>query len=207
MWKASFFQLDRGQSPVYTSPRGSVGTLYDPVSTGYHERGFTLVEIIVTFLLVSILSVVVISRLSSSAAFNGVILRDQIIALTRLGQQSAFGRSDVELRVTPDGSGDASLVLSDANGIIQSNTIAVAAVDFRADVDVTASCSSSQGAAVTSGAPLIIAFGELGDATSAGVGTVSAVNTSVRICIDAAVETSVCVSSAGYAYVGDCNVD
>lgn len=207
MRKTRFFQLDRGRGPVYTSPRGSVGTLHDPVSSGYHERGFTLVEIIVTFLVVSILSVVVISRLTSSTAFNGVVLRNQIIALTRLGQQSAFGRSDVELRVTPDGSGDASLVLSDENGVIQSDTIAVAAVDFRADVDETVSCSTSQGAPVTSGAPLIIAFGELGDVTSAGVGSVSPVNLSVRICIDAAVESSVCVSPAGFAYIGNCDVD
>lgn len=176
-------------------------------TTSVEAPGFTLVEVIIALVIVGLLAAVSVARFADGNAFNGVVLRDQIIALTRLGQQSAFGRSDVELRVTPDGSGDASLVLSDENGVIQRDTIAVAAVDFRADVDETVSCSTSQGAPVTSGAPLIIAFGELGDVASAGVGSVSPVNLSVRICIDATVETSVCVSPAGFAYIGNCDVD
>ena len=177
------------------------------LSSPTKASGFTLVEIVITLLIVGLLAAVVTARFADANAFNGVVLRDQIIALTRLGQQSAFGRPGVELRVTPDGGGDASLVLSDANGVIRRNTIAVAAVDFRADVDVTASCSSSQGAPVTSGNSFIIAFSELGGAASAGVGSLSAVTTSVRLCIDAAVNTSVCVSPAGFAYIGDCDVD
>ena len=169
--------------------------------------GFTLIELVITLLIVGLLAAVVTARFADANAFNGVVLRDQIIALTRLGQQSAFGRSDVELRVTPDGGGDATLVLSDANGVIRRNTISVASVDLRADVDVTASCSSSRGVPVTSGSPLIITFSELGEAASAGVGSVSTVNASVRLCIDAAVNTSVCVSPAGFAYIGDCDVD
>lgn len=209
MRKISFFQLDSGQGPVYTSPPDSVGTLYAPVSTGHHERGFTLVEIIVTFLLISVLSVVVISRLSSSTAFNAVVLRDQIVSMARSARQNSLGRADVSLTITPSADGSSvALVTSHAGGTIESFDFSLSGVALRGDINNTDSCAATSGASVISSVtPMTLNFDELGDLEVSGVtGSTGAVDSALRVCINDSAESSVCVAPSGFAYVGDCDV-
>jgi len=175
------------------------------------RAGFTLVEIIIAILLVSIMSAVVIARFTDGNTFNGLVLRDQFVSSTRVAQQSAMGRADVELRLTPNASGnEVTITVLEKNGTIQSVQIPFASVDLSADINFTTSCSSSTPAnSITGGsAPLILAFGELGEVQSASVaGSSVALPSALRLCIDDEVEKSVCVSPAGFAYIGDCDVD
>ena len=175
------------------------------------RKGFTLVEIIIAILLVSILSAVLIARFTDGNTFNGLVLRDQFVSSTRTAQQSAMGRADVELRLVPNASGDeVTITVLEKNGTIQSVQIPFASVDLTADSNITTSCSSSTPAnSITGGsAPLILAFGELGEVQSASIAGSSVSSPSaLRLCIDDEVEKSVCVSASGYTYIGDCDVD
>lgn len=173
--------------------------------------GFTLVEIIIALVIASIMAAVVIGRFSSGNSFNGLVIRDQFIALARMAQQSALGRADVELRVTPNGSGsEATITVSEANGTMQTATLPLTSVSLTTDTNVTTSCGVTPGAnSLGAGsAPLVLEFGELGDVLTAGLaGSPVTVSSAVRLCIDGDVSRSVCVSSAGFAYIGDCDVD
>lgn len=172
--------------------------------------GFTLVEMVVAILILGVISAVTIARFADGNAANGIVLRDQIVASVRQAQQSAFGREDVEFRLTPNVSGsEATIEVSEANGMIIQTTVPMASVSLNADRDVTSSCGVTPGSnAVTSANPIVIDFGGLGEITSAEVGGSSgAVNTSLKICVDNQTVTSVCISPAGFAYVGDCDVD
>lgn len=62
---------------------------------------------------------------------------------------------------------------------------------------------------VTSDNAMVIAFDQLGDLLLAGVentaSEASVVSTGVRLCVNNDPVMSVCVSKAGFAYVGDCD--
>ena len=68
--------------------------------------GFTLVEIIITIVLVATVSMVAMSRLVEGNGFNAIIVRDQIISLARTAQQNALGRTNVSMTITPNVGGD-----------------------------------------------------------------------------------------------------
>lgn len=173
--------------------------------------GFTLVEIIIALIIVSIISAVVVGRFSDGNSFNGLVIRDQTIALARMAQQSAMGRADVELRITTNGSGsETTIAIAEASGTLQSVTLPLTSVSLTTDTNVTTSCGVAAGSTSlgAGSAPLVLKFGELGDVITAGQsGSPISVTSAVRLCIDADVSKSVCFSSAGFAYVGDCDVD
>jgi MSHA pilin protein MshC len=171
-------------------------------------RGFTVVEIIITILIISILAVSVYSRLSDNNTFEGLIVRDQIISLARIAQQNALGRQDVELRVTPTGSGDVTIETRTGTTTLQSVTTSISSLTLESDVNNTASCSGGASNTLSSSDYLRLRFAELGDLEDSGVvnaGYPSAVSSAVRICINDDPILSVCVSPGGFAYAGDCD--
>lgn len=171
--------------------------------------GFTVIEIIVTLLLIAILGAMFMARLGSANAFNGVVIRDQIISLTRLAQQNAFGREDLELIFQPDGSGEATITVSSGAEQLEQVSVPVTSVSLTGDRDVANSCTVTPGGnTISAGNPLRLHFGTLGQlVASSGVGTdVGVVNRSVRVCVNNDSDLSVCISPSGYAYTGDCDV-
>lgn len=174
------------------------------------QSGFTIVEIVVAIFLVGILSAVTISRFLDGNAFNASIVRDQIISLARIAQQSALGRDNVRLTITPNGAGDSvTIAASESNGavIIDSATVSLDSVTLNGDINITSSCEpSGAGNAITAANPMIIEFGKLGElkdtASGAGAGTITK---GVRVCLNASALDSVCVSPSGFAYAGDCD--
>lgn len=64
------------------------------------ERGFTLIELISTMILVGILSVVLFSRLGGTATAGVQGSRDDIIAAFSLAQQTAMMRPGIALVIT-----------------------------------------------------------------------------------------------------------
>lgn len=174
-------------------------------------RGFSFIELVVVIVILAVISAVFIARFAGANSFNGVVVRDQIIALTRIAQQSSFGRAGVTMTFTPlPGGDDATVVVAETNGTIERVTVPISTLVLAGDVDITNSCGVTAGTnAITNSSPLVIRFGELGNiVASSGVGTsAGAVNRSLRICINNDPVMSVCVSPTGFAYARDCDVD
>ena len=172
-------------------------------------RGFTIIEFVIVILIAGVLSAVVFARFFDNQQFNGIILRDRIIAAARAAQQSALGRADVVLTITPNaGATQVTVNLSEVGGTIQSLVVDSRGVTLSGDVDVTSSCGTVAGTnAITNANPMTLEFGELGDLETSGVtGSTAVPTTSVRICINDSATESVCVSPSGFAYGGDCDV-
>ena len=170
--------------------------------------GFTLVEIIIAILIISILAVSVYSRLSNNNTFEGLIVRDQIIALARLAQQNTLGRENVELRVTPTGSGEVTIETREGATTLRSVTTGMSSLSLESDVNNTSSCSGGASNTLSNSDFLRIRFAELGNLNSSGVvnaGYPTTVSSAVRICINDDPALSVCVSPGGFAYAGDCD--
>lgn len=171
--------------------------------------GFTLIEVVVVILILSVISAVAISRILSGNALNAIVVRDQIISLARTAQQNALGRSDVDLIITPSAGGDEiTLATNDNTGVVESYTFSFSSVSLSGDINDTDSCAVTNGAdAITNATPLTLTFGELGDLGVSGViGSTGAVTSAVRICLNDTASESVCVSPSGFAYAGDCDV-
>jgi len=168
------------------------------------QPGFTVIELVVVIFVIGIISAVMLSRSLRSDTYNAAIARDQIISMARTAQQKAIGRNDVGMTLQSTGD-NLNINISDSTGVIQSVRFSRSSVDAQADVNVLSSCSVlPAGATVTDMAPFVLRYTHLGDLLEGGVGGVTAVTTGARVCINNDPSMSVCISSAGYAYEGDC---
>ena len=66
--------------------------------------GFTIVELIAVLAIASLLFAMVSTRFFKVSSFDGVVAKDSVLALSRSAQQSALGRNNVQLTLTPSGS-------------------------------------------------------------------------------------------------------
>lgn len=187
--------------------------MQQPVSRSanpYPANGFTLVEMIVVILLIAIISMVTMSRFIGGNAFNPLAVQGQIISIIRAGQQSSMGRVDVELTITPNaGNSELTLELTETSGTIEDIVLDMRGVSLSGDVDVTtASCDTTSGTtAISDSSVMTIVFGQLGDLEDSGFGALTTVDSAIRICLNNDSTSSICVSPAGFAYGGDCDVD
>jgi len=173
------------------------------------QLGFTVIELVIVILILSVVSIVTMSRIIGGNSFNAIIVRDQIISLARTAQQNALGRANVSMTITPNvGSDSVTIVTSYAGGNIGSFTAPLDNVSLAGDINDTASCAVTSGVdAITNTAPLTLTFGEYGDLGVSGVtGSTGAVTSAVRICLNDTASESICVSPSGFAYAGDCDV-
>lgn len=71
--------------------------------TAHRRRGFTLVELVTTIILIAILSVVVMPRLFNTSSYSAFTLREEFIAELRKVQFMAMNNQDrcYRLSVTP----------------------------------------------------------------------------------------------------------
>lgn len=173
------------------------------------QRGYTIIELIIIVVVLSIIAAASISRILGGNAFDSFILRDQIISLSRTAQQSALGRADVTLTIQPSASLETVTLTtrygSGPSTIISEVETNLAPISLTGIINNTDSCSVSTGTPITNAAPLIIRFDELGDLALSGFGAGTAVTRSVKICLNNIPEDAVCVSPAGFAYGGNCD--
>jgi type II secretory pathway pseudopilin PulG len=170
--------------------------------------GFTIIEAVIAIAFVGIIAALAMSRILSSDTYNAIIVRDQVISLSRSAQQRAIGRSDVVLILSPVGN-NLEIQIEDENAVIQRATLDLRGVTLAADVNELDSCSGTPGTdAVTTSNDLVLEFDELGDLLEGGVtGTAGypvTVTSGARLCINGDPARSVCWSASGYAYSGDC---
>ena len=173
------------------------------------DPGFTLVEMVIVIVILGIVSVVAMSRMLGGNAFNAVIVRDQIVSLSRSALLNSLGRTGVTLTITPSASGDeVTIVTSDVGGTIASITTDLNTVTLSGDINSTDSCETTAGVnTITNVTPMTVAFGALGDLGISGVtGSTGAVTSALRICINDVAVNSICFSPSGFAYAGDCDV-
>jgi prepilin-type N-terminal cleavage/methylation domain-containing protein len=172
------------------------------------QRGVTLFELIIVIFLFGVIGVVATSRILSANTFNELLVRDQIISLARVAQQSRLGRAPISLSLQPSAD-TRQLTVRATHGseVLRSVTLNSADVSLRADINNTASCAATPGAAsITSANPLTISYNALGSLGVSGVtGSTGAVSSAMRVCINSKAEMSVCISATGLAYAGKCD--
>jgi len=165
-------------------------------------RGFTIVELVSVLLLLGILSAVALSRLVTDSAFAPAFAADEIVAFTRLGQQTALSRQDAAVRVevVADG-GDWRLRvrMDPGSGTIDVREQRVA----RKNTAIVAASGATSAALSTS--PLVLSFDGLGGLASATVGAVALDPTAgVALTVTGDASYGVCIESTGHASRGNC---
>ena len=70
----------------------------------FRQSGFSLVELVIVVILVSIMGVAVMSRFSDNSGFNTLAARDGIVATALAAQQAALGRNNVTFDINQTGS-------------------------------------------------------------------------------------------------------
>jgi len=151
-------------------------------------EGFTIVELVAVIALIGVIASLALARMTDPASFNGVVAKDGVLALSRSAQQSALGRSNVQLTLTPIGSNIVvSSIVSGATASTRSfptNEVAITA----GTVGSGTSCSS-----ITS--TITLNFDSAGE-----IETVD--DDGFPICLNG--ESSLCISPAGFAHEGAC---
>lgn len=174
--------------------------------------GFTIVELVIVIFVLGVISATAMSRFSDENAFTGLVVRDQIISQARRAQQGSFGRANMSMVFTPNLAGTEATIevlQAAASDALSSVTIPIDSLTLTGDTNVTTSCTAA-GVGITNSNPFTLTFGELGDLVAssgvAGAASYGAPTTAVRFCVNEDINYSVCVSPAGFAYAGDCDV-
>lgn len=176
--------------------------------TPEHQRGFTVVELVIVIVLIGIVGAVAMSRFMSGSAFNAVGARDAIITVAHAAQQASLGRNDVSFEI--DNSGD-DWIFAVISGTEVLRTASVSNRNVTLETGSAAAsantCANGFDTAVANDFKLT--FDGKGDLLSftnnSTTETVDAAFNGVRLCVNDDVNFSVCVSPAGYAYVGNCD--
>ena len=180
---------------------------------GRRPQGFTLVELVAIILLVGIMGVVAISRYTSPNAFNAQGAQDALIATIRQAQQAALGREEVVFEIDSTASEHSFIVKSGGDELSRAlaSKSGVLLTTGTADADPDNDSCSTNTLFTDEISTLALEFDAMGNlATFAYNGGPAEDNdgvlpfNGVRICVNAVVEASVCVSPAGYAYEGNC---
>ena len=164
--------------------------------------GFTIVELVSVLLLLGILSAVALSRLVGDSAFAPAFAADEIVAFTRLAQQTALARQDAAVRVevVADGTDWRLRVRVDPG---------TGAVDLReqrvARKNTAIVAASGATSLPLSTSPLVLAFDGLGALASATIGAVT-LDPSIGVALTVTGDASyaVCIESTGHAMRGTC---
>ena len=179
------------------------------------QRAFTIIEMVAVILLIGIVSVVVIPRLFSTNPANELGTRDAIINIIRIAQQNAQGRANVSFQITSTAD-NWIITAKTPTETLRSQEIDRSSVKLEtgsAKEQTTPPPSGDCASGTSYNTPvnnLVINFDANGDVTSFSNNPTPSESMSdtfngIRICVNDKVESSVCVSRAGFAYAGNCD--
>jgi prepilin-type N-terminal cleavage/methylation domain-containing protein len=169
-----------------------------------NARGFTVVELIAVLALMGILAATAMSRMVGNNAYAPALVSQQLIALGRLGQQTALARQDASVSLDVDqNAGDWRFRVQ-----VDDGASSVAAHEERAQIGNTVLTVANGALTLPLGpaASLHLAFDGVGGLVSGNVGA-TALNTDAGVSLTASGDStsSVCIGSTGHAYRGNCS--
>lgn len=157
-----------------------------------NQQGFTLIELVTVIILLGILSAFAISRFPDSQGYSTTIIKNQLLASTRLAQQTSLSRASSAVNVTltvSEIAGEWNFVITGGSGIGFSAEVERSSEQIRFGTSLSAACSA------LTAAPLTITFDGDGNQTPFQ---------NLRICVDSVTDFELCISPSGYIYEGTC---
>ena len=152
------------------------------------NAGFTVVELVAVIALIGVIASLALTRMTDPGAFDAVVARDSVLALSRSAQQSALGRANVQLTLTPSGS-----------NIVVTSTVSGAVSTTRSfptnEVAITAGSVGSGTTCGSISSTITLNFDSAGEIEAVD-------DDGFPICLNG--ESSLCISPAGFAHQGAC---
>ena len=164
------------------------------------QQGFTIVELVVVIILLSILSAVAISRSVSTTAFTPATVAHQMYQEIKLAQAMAMSRQDTQISFQLDLDGDDwRLINSSAiDGILRTTFVPAENTDIRLSSGATVET-------LQDGGSLLVAFDSLGNVNSLTVeGASVAATTGLLVEVLGDNNRSLCLYNSGYLANGSC---
>lgn len=162
--------------------------------------GFTMVELVVVVILLSILSVTAISRFVQPSAFAPGIVTQALVGEARFAQQLAMARHDAAVSLVLDRNGSEwrMRVLTDVDGVVRTQRV------DSANTAISAS-SGAANASVTAATALTLEFGHSGDLRGVALGaTPGDPLTGVSLLVGGDSDRQICIYPSGYANDASC---
>lgn len=166
------------------------------------QRGFTLIELVVVLILLSILSAVSINLLSSSDQYTARLSADKWLTFFRLGQRMALLKQNatnlVQLTLTQN-TNEWTAVITQGADVLQDSEVEREDVQmFISSTDFASACAALPAATF----PQSFYFDGDGDHVTVSR---AAINNNVRICFSGSGQVAeLCLSPSGYIYSGAC---
>ena len=164
-------------------------------------QGFTLIELIVVIVLISILSAVGIGLFSSTDQYSARLASDRWLAGLRLGQRLSLQKQNISdlVQVTiSNGADDWNLSIDQGSVNLSGFSIEKSQLVLRSSTsDFTSACTDLTPTTF----PLSFYFNGYGSFVSA---TRAAITTNLRLCFAGAQTKELCISPSGYSYEGTC---
>jgi len=166
------------------------------------QRGFTLIELIVVIILLSILSAVGMSLMPNTQHYNARLAADQWLTFFRLGQRLALVRQDplqlVQLTIN-ETAAQWQMEIQQGTTVLDSLSMDRSGVVLRMSAaDFTTACTQLPPPIL----PMTLYFNGNGDHVAVSRAITS---TNLRVCFAQGAEQYVlCLAPSGYAYRGAC---
>ena len=167
----------------------------------YSTKGFTLIELIVVIVLLSVLSAVGIGLFSAPSQYSARLAADQFLTQLRTAQRLALIKQDPVNLLTltaNQNTNNWNMILT--QGVTTVNTFDIERVDTNVRTS-TSDFSSACSALPLMAFPAAFYFDGYGNAVNSS--RVQA-NTNRRICFQSTSTVEVCIGPSGYAYEGTC---